>query len=101
MLSGWRRNVRVYKLIDADISKLEPSENREYWEGTTYIETRESREDQSREVEIVRKAPELALNGDYMVRLRLSKADVANLVRIAFSDDALVAALSKRKPVKK
>lgn len=90
-----------HELIDDGISKVEPSENREYFARKTYIEIKRTRQNRSGQVVIVRKAPELALNGDYLVQLRLSEADVVNLVRIAFNDDAFVAALSKRKRLRK
>ena len=71
---------------------------------STHIETCEASERVGAGVvEIFWGSPRLKLNGNYEARLMLTKADIANLARIAFDKDPFgeeVAVLSKQESVR-
>jgi hypothetical protein len=101
---GWRRHVRSHVLIDLDISGLELSENRSHSRGEAYIESPEHHTLKMSGLDVVAKAQNVSLNGDYYVRVTLTKEEIANLARIGLRNDPfgdVIAALSKRQKIKR
>jgi hypothetical protein len=97
-LYGWGRYVLNHDLINFDVSDLELSRDRTYFGDQAYIERHDPESDGEPDgLELVAKASNVSLNGDFLVRVRLTKDEIANLARIAFRDDPfadVVAALS-------
>lgn len=103
ILYGWRRSVRNHELIDRDVSQLELSQNKSYFGNEAYIERSDTEFNLEPDgLEIVAKAENVSLNGNFSVRVQLTKDEIANLARIAFAKEPfaeVVAALSERRAV--
>jgi hypothetical protein len=87
-MSGWRRDVLNHHVVDRDVADLEPSEDKTYFANEAYIEKSDTRFNAEPEgLEVAAVAEKLSLNGDYVVRVKLTKDEIANLARIAFRND--------------
>lgn len=89
LFSGWKRFISTHRLVENDISRARPMKSKTYWRGRAYISTAKTSPQgvSSEEIEIATNADNLVLHGDYLVRIRLTKAEVANLAKIAFAKD--------------
>jgi|SRR5215469_1563812 len=96
-LRGWSRYVLDHTLIDKDISKAK--EWAEATSGGNCLEIVAPGTTISGALQIVAKAENLNLNGDFEVTVWLTKDEIANLARIAFGKDLfadVVDALSRK-----
>ena len=83
LLRGWDRYELDHTLIDNDISKIKSPEP----EITPDECLRIRPPNALGELGIVAKAENVSLNGNFNVTIRLTKDEIANLVRIAFGND--------------
>jgi hypothetical protein len=93
-LSGWRRNCGTNRISDVELTSVTPSNEppRSFARSRTYISRHPSGE-----IQVALCAQNIRLNGDYLVSLRLTEADIAHLAAFAFRDrvfSEVVAALS-------
>ena len=81
---GWLRHLIDHTLINTEISKLRPDDD----EGCPIHGARIVGPTILGELIIRASAEKLNLHGDYKVEIRLTKAEIANLARIAFENDS-------------
>ena len=100
MFYGWGRYVKDQELINSDVSQLEVSQNKAYSGNEAYIERLDTEFNSEPDgLELVVKAAKVSLNGNYLVRVRLTKEEIANLARIAFAKEPfseVIVALSEK-----
>jgi len=93
---GLRRWVHTHTLGSGDVPVVQgPGPSGLYSIDQIYVETEDD------DITIISGARKLSLSGNYVVRVRLTRGDIANLARVAFEGQPfgqVVDALSKRKP---
>jgi hypothetical protein len=77
---GDRRHVEDHKLLEEDISAVEPSPPAEWWDGNTHVRM------DGPDLLIGWDAKDFGLSGSYRFTLRLSKKEIAHLTAIALQD---------------
>jgi hypothetical protein len=78
---GWRHFEKYHKLMDRDISAVNPSTEDTYSRDDVHIQMVDS------DLCIETGVENLKMNGNFSVEIRLSKKEIINLARIALAEE--------------
>jgi hypothetical protein len=78
---GWRHFEKYHKLMDRDISAVNPSTENTYSRDDVHIQMVDS------DLCIETGVENLKMNGNFSVEIRLSKKEIINLARIALAEE--------------